>query len=369
MESQRFCLCIPTYKRPELLKKLIIDVSRQTMQPQVLIVVDGDPGSGALLKMFNRLPMAQSWEVLYIPSNYGNKPYQMYLGWAIAKKYQGDILLYLDDDLRIYQHDAIEKTIAPIIHKADNVVGSSALTTSGNLSKFKDVGVLIDRRQWNQTKKPLLVRWFGSSAALTPGKLGITGHGTIPQDQGNDYEPVQWFSGRVMAFRMDAFSKECFSTDLFALFNLGYGGTGEDKFISRRVGSQGNLLLAFCASFDHPDDDLPTAYSHKSCRFGYAIAHSRRLLNDDCRVFQSPHFSDRLALVKSYLGNFLLNWWRALAAPKKHRFAYAWGYTLGAFRGLIQKPTAKNLTPRINWWADADAALKNLIVLQERIHG
>ncbi|MCL4439289.1 MAG: glycosyltransferase family 2 protein [Firmicutes bacterium] len=368
MESKRFCLCIPTYKRPELLEKLIMDVSHQTMQPQVIIVVDGNPGSGTVLKMLKRLSMPRSWAVLYIPSNYGNKPYQMYLGWASAKKYQSEILLYLDDDLRIFQPNALEKTITPII-KDDNVVGSSALTTTGNIDKLKDTGVLIDRRQWNETKKPVLVRWFGSCKNITPGNLGITGHGTIPQNQGNDYELVQWFSGRVMAFRMDALSNECFSPDLFALFSLGYGGTGEDKFISRRVGSNGRLLFAFCASFHHPDDDLPTAYSHKPFRFGYAIAHSRRLLNDDCRVFKSPYFSDRLALVKSYIGTSLLNWWRAFTAPKRHRFAYAWGYTLGAFRGLIQKPTAENLTPQINWRQDAEAALRHASIIQEGSNG
>jgi len=43
--------------------------------------------------------------------------------------------------------------------------------------------------------------------------------------------------------------------------------------------------------------------------------------------------------------------------------SYIWGYTLGAARGLNQKPTAKNLTPHINWRRDAEAALKNLVVV------
>ena len=41
-----FCICICTYKRAELLKRLILDVSKQIVQPQLLVVVDGDPESG-----------------------------------------------------------------------------------------------------------------------------------------------------------------------------------------------------------------------------------------------------------------------------------------------------------------------------------
>jgi endonuclease/exonuclease/phosphatase (EEP) superfamily protein YafD len=57
-------------------------------------------------------------------------------------------------------------------------------------------------------------------------------------------------------------------------------------------------------------------------------------------------------------------WLRAITSFKTYCFAYALGYTQGAIRGLLQKPTAKNLSPQIDWWADADDALKNLRVIQ-----
>jgi hypothetical protein len=170
-----------------------------------------------------------------------------------------------------------------------------------------------------------------------------------------------------MAYKLAALTEECFSADLFALDRIGV--LGEDTFLSRRVGTKGDLLLAFCAQFEHPDADLPQAYPTRALKFGYTSAYSRRLLNDNYRGFDPPRFSDRVALVKSYLGTTLLNWCRALASPKKHRFAFAWGYTLGAFRGLIQKPTAKNLAPQIDWWQDAEAALRQAIVIQEGSDG
>ena len=123
--------------------------------------------------------------------------------------------------------------------------------------------------------------------------------------------------------------------------------------------------MAFCARYEHPNADLPMAYPYQPYRFGYASAYSRRLLNDYYRGFEAPRLKDRLALVKSYAGTSILNWWHALTAPRAYRFSYAWGYVVGAFRGLIQKPTAQSLTPHIDWWGDAEVALNNMLVIQE----
>jgi len=64
-----------------------------------------------------------------------------------------------------------------------------------------------------------------------------------------------------------------------------------------------------------------------------------------------------LALLKSYCGTSALNWFRALVSLRAHDFAYAWGYTCGALRGLIQPPNAQRLTPIVDWASDAQAAL------------
>src|SRR5262249_39725031 len=72
---------------------------------------------------------------------------------------------------------------------------------------------------------------------------------------------------------------------------------------------------------------------------------------------EDPKVSDRIALFKSYLGNALLQWFRALRAPKAHRFAYAWGYTLGAVKGIFSPPRASRLMPEVDWLADAERTL------------
>lgn len=359
-----FAICICTYKRAHLLQKLLLDIFNQTCLPSFLIIVDGDPESGTVAQMLASLKFPPGCRIVYVPSNHGNLSYQRYLGWKMASISKCNILLYFDDDLRIFQADSIDKTIAPLFWKNENIVGVTANASTGDISKHKNSEALVDRIKWEGFKPAFLVRWFGAARNLAPGSFSPAGHRLMPEYHGRDYEPVDWLTGRVMAYKMEVLSDDCFSENLFSCYHKGYG-KAEDTFLSRKVKFRGKLLMAFCAHFEHPDDDLPQAYPTGAYRLGYATAYSRRLLNDNYRGFDPPHFSDRLALVKSYLGTSCLNWWRAFAAPKRHRFAYAWGYTLGAFRGMIQKPTAKNLTPHINWWQDAEEALRQAIVIQE----
>jgi hypothetical protein len=316
----------------------------------------------AVPEMLSKLDFPISRHVLYLPSNHANLSYQRYLGWRVAKTLPAPCFLYLDDDLRISQTDAIEKVIAPLTWEEDKIVGVTAPSQSGGFENIQEAEALIDRDHQSRGVTPLLVKIFGAARSIPPGGLSPSGHRRFPLNQGNNYSPVEWLQGRVMAYSMRALSEECFSVDLFALDHIRCG-LGEDTFLSRKVGSKGQLLLAFCAQFEHPDDDLPKSYPYQAYKLGYASAYSRRLLNDHYRGFDPPLMSDRFALVKSFLGTACLNWWRAVTGPKRHRFAYAWGYSRGALRGLLQKPTARNLTPNIDWGRDAEAALKNLVVV------
>jgi hypothetical protein len=155
---------------------------------------------------------------------------------------------------------------------------------------------------------------------------------------------------------MDALSEDCFSHDLFALSEIGYGH-GEDTLLSLRLAAKGELAFVHSAEFLHPCADAPKAYTTRARKMGFGVAYSRRLLNDNYRWPENPKIGDRIALFKSYLGTALLQWSRALRGPKAHRFAYAWGYTLGAVKGIFSPPRATRLMPEVDWTADADRTL------------
>jgi hypothetical protein len=81
--SLHLAVCIPTYRRPHLLRLLLGDLGLQTVSIDRLIVVDGDPSSAGVRTTIETLP-GVARELLYVPSNHANLPYQRYLGWRAA---------------------------------------------------------------------------------------------------------------------------------------------------------------------------------------------------------------------------------------------------------------------------------------------
>lgn len=347
----RLALCIATYRRARLLCGLLAEVAQQTVQPDVLVTVDGDPCSGEVCRALGGIPLPREWKIIYVPSNHANLAYQRYLGWRAAQGCQW--LLYLDDDLRLRRRDALEKVLAPLGWEGRNVVAVTAEVEAPEPWQGRD-GRPSGLAAW-------LVERLGSGRRVQPGGLTASGHRRAPVRRGQDYERVEWLRGGVMGFRASALDQECFSDSLFALTSVKCG-LGEDTFLGRRLCSKGEIVLAFGAGIEHPDADSPKAYPSDAYGFGRAVAYSRRFLNDHYRGFDPPRLSDRAALVKSYAGNLLLAWLRGVRSFRRDDWRYAWGYTVGVGLGLTRAPTARKLTPHIDWWGDAEKALGQAVV-------
>ena len=359
----KWCICIPTFKRARLLALLLSDIARQRVQPRFIVVVDGDPRSGEVLHLLQNARAESGSEFCYIPSNHANLAYQRYLGWRVAASEGCQILGYLDDDLRINNPHSLEQLIAPMLPNNSEVVGCTGEIRFGDLQNIgEEQHTVRDRYDFSRKPRSSLVKLFGSSRGLHPGDLTASGHRCPPDPSAGSQVPVHWLRGGVMGFRMSALSEDCFSTDLFALSEIGCGH-GEDTLLSRRVASRGHLLMIFDAVFDHPNADTPKAYATKARRMAWGTAYSRRLLNDNYRWPAAPTAADRLVLWKSYAGTTMLNLFHALRSPKAHRFAYTWGYFLGAAKGVFMPPSHQRLTPHIDWQKDAAAALSQRVNL------
>jgi hypothetical protein len=294
-----------------------------------------------------------------VPSNHANLPYQRFLGWKAAAGAKW--LLYLDDDLRLLRDDCVARLIRPLRAARGRVVGTTvefeAPPAILNTSDSAPHKLPRPAREWGK-----LVRRFGSASRIPAGALSPAGHRRPVNDRNKPYERVGCLRGGAMAYRMGAITLDCFCDVLFAMSERGWG-LGEDTLLSRRIGRRGILLTAFRAGFVHPGGDRTVAYRSAPFGRGYASAYSRRLLNDHYRVPERPRWPDRLALGKSYAGQALLGWLDALARADRRAFAFAAGYTLGAVRGLLQAPASRSLCPRIDWRADADAALSQARML------
>jgi glycosyltransferase involved in cell wall biosynthesis len=345
-------VCIPTYRRPQLLRQLLHDLGRQTVSIDRLIIVDGDPASGEVPRTV-AAALYRARELCYVPSNHANLPYQRFLGWKAAAGAKS--LLYLDDDLRLLHPGCVERLIRPLRAGRGRVVGTTA--EFEGLSAKPNADESASRRVPAAVALVMkLARRFGCSRRIVPGELSPAGHRRPPADRNKPYAVVGCLRGGAMAYRMSAITLECFCDALFAMSEHGWG-LAEDTLLSRRIGSRGVLLTAFRAGFLHPEGDRTVAYRRTAFGRGYATAYSRRLLNDHYRGFKPPHGADRLALAQSYSANALLAWLHALSRADARAGAFASGYTLGAVRGLLQGPTSGRLCPRIDWRADAEIAL------------
>ncbi len=349
--QSHLAVCVPTFQRPHLLRFLLRDLTKQTLQPDLLVVVDGDPASGEVRALLGEVLPNPSWKMIYVPSNHSNLPYQRYLGWRASAGYRW--LVYLDDDLRISQITCLNKLVEPFRWPGRNIAGVTGriIFASRRTAKSGTSGP-------SDPNTPLsaLVERFGSSRHIAPGGLTPSGDRKLPVDTDQRYENVEWLHGGVMAFRRKLLTAECFSENLFALAEAGCG-LGEDTILSRRASSKGELLFALCAQVKHERAEESKACPAHGFRLGYATALSRRLINDNFRGLEQPQRQDRLTLLQSYAGNMLLTWGRALRSLTDQQVRYACGYTLGALRGLSRRPTASRITPQIEWWLDAERAL------------
>lgn len=361
--SSGLAVCIPTFRRPHLLRRLLEDLTRQTVAVDRLVVVDGDPSPGDVWRTVRRVfdgldalgtGLHKRTEVRLVRSNHSNLPYQRFLGWRAARGARW--LLYLDDDLRLSHSDCVERLVHPLRAVSGRVVGVTAEFARSSRSLTKaDIGGAA-------RKSSRVPRWRDWIHGLSPsprvaaGGLTPSGHRRPLADRGKPYEVVGCLRGGAMAFRMSAITADCFSDSLFALAERGWG-FGEDSLLSRRIGSRGILLTAFHSGIIHPHGHPAVAYNSAAFWRGYATAYSRRLINDNYRGFERPRWSDRVALIRSYGGHAFAGWLRGVRSADPQAFAFALGYSLGAVRGVAAAPKSARLTPQVDWWADAESAL------------
>jgi GT2 family glycosyltransferase len=352
-------ICIATHRRPRQLEKLIRDLALQTILPDTLAVVDGDPASGEIRELLRSTELFPRTEIVYIPSNHASLPYQRYLGWRLCSLSR--YLLYLDDDLRIPQCDFVDRITRPLRWNEGWVSGVTCLISFGDPGRLGPGNfqtTVLDLT----ASGPKPWRKLMNLGRIPAGHVSPSGHRRMPA-RCADYAPVEWLSGCAMAFRTGAISSICFPESGFALFKARLG-TGEDLVLARHVREKGPLLFAYCAEVEHPYD-TPTNFGPQDFfRLGLTYAFGERYVNDNHRGSGGPSPADRMALARSLLGTTTLNWFRFLRKPAGRRLHYAWGFTLGTFRALAAFPTPAALFPQVDWKRDAESALRNCIAFE-----
>jgi len=342
------------------LLKLIGDLSKQTLRPELLVVVDGDPSSGEVLTALRCLRIPPAIEIVYVPSNHASLPYQRYLGWRACAGSRR--LVYLDDDLRITQPDFLERIIEPLEWRSRRIAGVTCRIDFGDPNHAGSV----QSATLELTKTgPRLWRKLMNQGLIGRGGVSPSGHRRMPQDSGSGYETVEWLSGAAMAFRTGDLDASCFPVAGFALFEARLA-TGEDLVLARHARRRGELVFAYCASVNHPYDTPSNFGSADFYRLGLIHSYGERYVNDFYRGSAPATFADRVSLARSLAGSAILHWSRFLHHREARRWRFGCGFTSGSLRALLAFPKASELAPGVDWERDAQEALDAKVAVRER---
>ncbi len=346
-------ICICTFRRNELLKNLVNDLFSQSVKPNLILIVNGDKDNTELEKVLNE-KKNENKDIKVINSNHANLPYQRFLGWKVAQAYQYEILIFMDDDLRLQNRYVLENFLSEFL-KQENISGATA----------KIFSIINDKLEINKFwgNKNKIISQLGLSSKIKPGGITSYGNRVLPEFHKNNFAYVEWLQGRIMALKKNSLDESDFSPDLFSMYEKKLG-KAEDTYLSRQVLKTGKLIMINIEGFSHADDIEPAAYPTKPYHFGKAVAYSRRFLNDHYRINKPPRLKDRLDLLQTYAGNVFLNALSVINKRDKASVNYFIGYLYGSFLGIFKRPSTKNLTPHINWWQDAEDALKNQIIIE-----
>jgi len=335
-------VAIPTYRRASLLSDLLGDLLQQSVQPESLVVVDGDPSSGEVRTMLEMHDISKKVPTWLIPSNHANLPYQRYLGWLSGVRLGAEVVGFLDDDLRITKGSILQKLLQPFDRPSSG--GHAAAGVTAEIQVGGGAG---------DADKPVKIVSYERYA----GDITAGGHRyPLPAKSEGEWTPVRWFRGRVIFLRMDALDASIFSHDLFAMYEKRVG-KGEDSVLGLRVSSHGEIAYFHTRGIVHPGFTAPVAYPASGFARGRAIAYSRRLINDNLRYPERPTLRDRVGLLKSYAGTTMLLLMNALVSPSREKFAEAAGFASGSAAGLMVPPWAERLTPGLKWEEEAERAM------------
>lgn len=260
-----YSVVITTYNRPKKVIELVEQLASTSNLLKEIIVVDSSDELNEILQKKER--------VQYLQSTHKNQPYQRYLGYLVA---QGDVLLFLDDDMEVIESDFLSK-IANLFTE-ENAVGL-ALNFK---DKHQDTSLSAVPRSALFKRSKFLKRfknWFTGYGDLPQGTLGLCGN---RGKQGTEIALTQYVSGGAFAAKRSALFQN-FNFQLFDLFEQRMG-MGEDALIGYGLHKQGNVLFVpeiYCLHNDQKD----SSYSMNVHDYAQRVLFSRLFLSlEKCRM-------------------------------------------------------------------------------------
>tara|TARA_Y100001954_G_C15735389_1_gene565548 strand:- start:32 stop:1039 length:1008 start_codon:yes stop_codon:yes gene_type:complete len=292
---------IATYNRFEKARKLAYSLAELSKFDISIFIIDSTKNQ----KIFS----FPNLKIKHVISSYANQPYQRYLGYAMTT---ADVVLFLDDDMKINNKSSLQKAYKLFNEK--NIVGINLPFTNKNTFL---------------TKRPQSVfRNFSESITNFIGL--ISGY---PKVEDNSYffcglkgkrindKRIEYVSGGSFMVRREHLYKN-FNMQLFNLYNDKLG-KGEDGILGFSISRYGQIYSFSEKVFYHIDFNDST-YSQSSREFSRRLLFSRLYLSlEYARLTKKSFLKAKLRFHHFAIGRILgllLNYLLNFDEKIKHEF-------------------------------------------------
>jgi len=330
----KFDVIITTYNREESLEKLVNQILNCKLLPENIIVVDSSDKINESIQKISK--------VKYIRSSHGNQPYQRYLGYLVA---ESDILVFLDDDMRVVENNCFNVIIEEF-NKSD-VVGANINFFHENYflhnclpkSKFKNKNNFF----YN------FIRFLIGNRNVEEGKVWLVGkRGKIINKR-----EVEYFSGGSFAVRKKYLFKN-FNFRLFDIFEKKLG-MGEDTIIGYTLSKFGKIRFVPKKLFYH-EDTYKSNYSDDFISYAKRVAYSRLFLS-----YEYIRINKGSYLIAYIHYNWYILWKIILLFlnfRKSENRKLSHGYLIGWYKAIKDNKFLKTIDNGEFWKKEAEKDLK-----------
>ena len=242
-------LIICTFLRPSAVCRLLESVSKQTVVPDEVIIVDGSPGEcteRAILALNLAIPLT------YFRVEAEHRGLTKQRNYGIQRVAPDtDIIAFLDDDL-VLEPDYFENILDTYKKKPD-AIGVGGIDVKENRWVRAQDGVeyppsryyLLDDWVLEEPARYRLRKKLGLMADLPPGKIPLFSHGRSSFPPNETIYEVDHFMGGIASYRREIFDKIKFSE-----YFQGYG-LYEDFDFTVRVSRLGKIYVNTAARVWH----------------------------------------------------------------------------------------------------------------------
>jgi glycosyltransferase involved in cell wall biosynthesis len=202
--------------RPQAVQKLLDSVSKQTLKPNEILIIDGSTNNDtSILLAQNSFNLNLNYFI--VPSEHRGLTRQRNYGLSKVSE-DIDIVAFLDDDL-VLELDYFEQIIHTF-HNYTDAIGVGGIDLMNNPYLKIESGVTYNSFEYYQldgwvSKEPLRYKFrklFGLMSNLQPGLIPEFSHGRSSFPPNGKTYKVEHFMGGIAAYKKDLFSNVQFSS-------------------------------------------------------------------------------------------------------------------------------------------------------------